>query len=527
MNGSLSAIDGIIICVYLVGVIGLGLWAARRQKTAESYFLASRGSRWPTIGLALLASNISSTTLVGLAGAAYAIGISTYNYEWMAAVILVVFSAFFLPAILRSRVYTMPEFLERRYGLPIRLYFSGLTLFLNIVVDTAGTLFGGSLMFKMIFPAVPVWEIAAGLALLAGIYTAIGGLKSVLITEVVQAIVLLAASVFISSFAFERAGGLAHVLATVPHEKVSLIRPIGDPGVPWIGLVTGIPITGFYFWCTNQFMVQRVLSARSLDDGRWGSLFAGLLKLPVLFLMVLPGTAAILLYPHLDRADLVYPTLVFQLLPTGLLGLVVAGFLAAIMSSVASTFNSAATLVTMDFVARFHPGLSSQALVRVGRIATGVFMALAVAWVPVVQATASTLWQYLQSALSFAVPPVVALFVCGLFSSRVNATGARLGVGVGVALGAVLFWSVQIAHNLPIHFLVAAAIIFVASCTAIIIGSAFGRTPDRAQIDGLLWRPSLWRDETTTLAAKPLYANYRVLSVALLALTAVIVWTFR
>ncbi len=527
MSGSLSAIDGFVICAYLVGVIGLGLWAARRQKTAEGYFLASRGSRWPTVGLALLASNISSTTLVGLAGAAYAIGISTYNYEWMAAVVLVIFCAFFLPAILASRVYTMPEFLERRYGPSIRYYFSALTLFLNIVVDTAGTLFGGSLMFRMIFPHVPVWEIAAGLALLAGVYTALGGLKAVLVTEVVQAVVLIGASVFISTFAFDRAGGLAHVLASVPHEKVSLIRPPGDPGVPWTGLITGIPITGFYFWCTNQFMVQRVLSARSLDDGRWGCLLAGLLKLPVLFLMVLPGTAAILLYPHLDRADLVYPTLVFQLLPTGLIGLVVAGFLAAIMSSIASTFNSAATLVTMDFVARWRPGLSSRALVRVGRAATVLFMILAVAWVPVVESTATTLWQYLQSALSFAVPPVVALFFCGLFLPRANLAGARWGVAVGVVLGTVLFWGVQIAHVLPIHFLVAAAIIFAASCLAIIAGSATAAAPSAAQVEGLLWRPALWRAETKALAGVPAYANYRILSVALLAATAAIVWVFR
>lgn len=526
-TAGLSAIDATIVAIYLAGVVALGLLSSKRGATASDYFLASRSSTWPTIGLALLASNISSTTLIGLAGAAYAVGISVYNYEWMASVVLAFFCVFLLPVILRSQVFTLPEFLEKRYGPGARLYFSGLTIFLNIVVDTAGTLFGGALMFKLVLPDVPLWQIAACLALAAGIYTAAGGLRAVLVTEVVQAVILFGASFFVAWFAFEKAGGWDAVMNAVPAEKLSLIRPTGDEGVPWVGLLTGVPLLGLYFWCTNQFMAQRILSAKTLDHGRWGSLFAGLLKLPVLYLMVLPGTAAIILYPDLERPDLVYPTLIFDLLPVGVIGLVVAGFLAAIMSSIASTFNSASTLVTMDFVRRFRPDIGTEGLVRVGRVATVVFMVLSVAWVPVVELIAETLWQYLQAILAYAVPPVVALFLAGIFWPRANAAGATAGILVGIAVGAALFYGIQVAGTLPLHFLVAAAVLFLCSLAAVVIASLLTPPPPEDKVCGLVWTRADYRAETEELAAKPLWQNYRAQAVALLLLTAAIVWVFR
>lgn len=525
--GQLAGLDAAIIGIYLVGVIALGLLAARKTSNATDYFLAARSSTWPTIGLALLASNISSTTLIGLAGAAYAAGIAVYNYEWMASVVLVFFCLFLLPVILRSQVYTMPEFLEQRYDGSIRLYFSGLTIFLNIIVDTAGTLFGGALMFKLILPDVPLWQIAGLLALAACAYTAAGGLKAVLVTEVVQAVILMGASVFVAVFAFDKAGGWDAVMNAVSPEKMSLIRPADDKDLPWTGLISGVPLIGLYFWCTNQFMVQRVLSAKNLDHGRWGSLFAGLLKLPVLFLMVLPGSAAILLYPNLERPDLVYPTLIFDLLPVGIIGLVVAGFLAAIMSSIASTFNSASTLVTMDFVRRFNPDIGQAALVRIGRITTVIFMVLSVAWVPVVESFSETLWQYLQAVLAYAVPPVVALFLAGIFWPRANSTGARAGVIVGLIAGGVLFHGIQVSGSIQLHFLLAATLLFVLSLAAVIVGSLCSAAPPKDQVLPLMWTRADYDAETAGLAGTPLWRNYRVQAVALLALTGIIVWIFR
>ncbi|MCE3002007.1 MAG: sodium:solute symporter [Xanthomonadaceae bacterium] len=529
MNGaqfSISDLDLAVVAAYLVGVVALGLWAARRAQGAEGFFLASRASRWPTIGFALLASNISSTTLVGLAGAAYAMGISVYNYEWMATVVLAFFCVFFLPFLLRSGVYTLPEFLERRYSRGARVYFSGLTLFLNVFVDTAGTLYGGALMFKLVMPEVPLWQIVAALAASAGLYTVVGGLRAVMITEVVQAVLLLGASVLVAWLAFDAAGGWSQVMANVGPAKLSLIRPADDPGVPWTGLVLGVPLLGFYFWCTNQFMVQRVLSARDENHGRWGSLFAGLLKLPVLFLMVLPGTCAILLYPELSDPDLVYPTLLFDLLPAGLLGLALAGFLAAIMSSIASTFNSAATLVTMDFVRPAAPRLDDRALVATGRVATVGFMLVAVAWAPQIERFDS-LRQYLQAVLAYAVPPVVALFVVGLFWTRANARGALATIIVGLVGGAALFHAnVLAAQPLGLHFLLVAPLLFAACVFVLVLVSAFS-APDPGDRSALQWTPASFNAETRALAGQPWWSNYRVQAVALLAATAVLVWWFR
>ena len=527
VNPQLAGIDYAIVALYFLVVIGLGLFVARGKQSAQDYFLASRSMSWPVIGSALLASNISSTTLVGLAGAAFASGIAVYNYEWMATVVLAFFCVFFLPFLLRSQVYTLPEYLERRYSRASRTYFSGLTIFLNIVVDTAGALYGGALMLSLVLPDVPLWQIVVGLALSAGVYTVLGGLRAVIYTETLQAIILGGAAVVIAWFAFDKAGGWDHVMASVDPEKLSLVRPADDPHLPWTGLVLGVPLLGFYFWCTNQFMVQRVLSAKDENHGRWGALFAGLLKLPVLWVMVLPGTCAILLYPELAKPDLVYPTLVFDLLPAGLLGLVIAGFFAAIMSSIASTFNSAATLVTMDFIRVWRPQMDNDALVRTGRLATVGFMVLAVLWAPQI-ARFESLWQYLQAVLAYAVPPICALFLVGLFWRGANARGAVACIVAGVVGGGALFWTnVVAAEPLGLHFLLVAPLLFVLCVVVLVTVSLLSPAPAKDGVDAMLWTPDFFRAETRALAGVPAWKNYRVQSVALLALTALIVWVFR
>src|ERR1700730_2275043 len=330
MTGSasvlLSVLDWCVVAAYVGGLIVLGLLLSRRHFAPVDFFLASRATQWPVIGLALLASNMSSTALVGLAGGAYAMGISVYDYEWSAIVILVFFCLFLLPPIIRSQTYTMPEFLERRYDRRVRLHFALLTLFLNIFVDSAGVLYSGSLVCQLLFPGWPLWLIVTLLAGTAGLYTTLGGLRAVIYTEAVQAVVLMLGALMISIGAFSRAGGLRCVLRGVDPAAISLIRPASDAGVPWPGLLVRNSLLGFYYWCTNQTIVQRMLSAKNLDHARWGALFAGLLKLPVLFLIVLPGTCALLLFPTLPRADLVYPNLILRLLPAGSVGLGGSGF---------------------------------------------------------------------------------------------------------------------------------------------------------------------------------------------------------
>src|SRR5215469_12631089 len=477
--------DSALVAAYVPALVALGAWASRRQADPEDYFLASRGSRWPAIGLAMLASNISSTALIGLAGAAYATGISAYNYEWSAAVVLVFFCVFLLPFVLASRVYTMPEFLERRYDARARLYFAVLTLFLNVMVDAAAALYSGSLVIRVFFPGTPLWVIASVLAGAAGLYTVLGGLRAVIYTEAVQAVLLFVGAAVIAIAAFSRAGGWHAVMNGVPAGAVSLIRPIGDPGVPWPGLLFGIPVLGFYYWCTNQFIVQRVLSARTLEDGRAGVLFAGLLKLPVLFLMVLPGTCAILLFPHLRRADLVYPSLVFGLLPAGLVGLVAASFAAATMASVASTLNSASALITMDIVRRAAPSLTDRRVVRIGRVSTAALLVVAMLWAPQLERFPS-LWQYLQAMLAYVVPPVVALFLVGLFWRGATAAGATATLLAGTACGIGLFLVNVVFHWTHLHFLYAAPLLLLVDALILVAVSVVSGERG-APPEGVIW----------------------------------------
>ena len=521
----LHPIDITIVGIYIVFVVWFGFRIGKKHKSAEDYFLAGRSMIWPFIGISLFASNISSTTLIGLAGDAYSTGISVYNYEWFATVILVFFVIFILPFVLKSQVYTIPEYLERRYDGRARTYFSILNLFLNIIVDTAASLYVGGLMLKLIFPDIPMWQTISALAVVAGIYTIAGGLAAVIYTDAIQTVMLLLGSVIISIAAFSKVGGWEAITAQVSPDMLSLIRPLDDPGVPWLGLFTGLPLLGVYFWCNNQFMVQRVLSAKNLWHGRLGSLFAGLLKLPVLFIMVLPGTAAILLYPGLERADLVYPTLMFDLLPTGLLGLVMAGFIAALMSQIDSTLNSASTLVTVDFVAKAKPNLSQRQLMIVGRWVTLSFMVLAALWAPQIEKVGS-IWKYLQSVLSYTVPPVVAMFLIGTFWKRANAHGACLSIVVGVLLAVVFFYINEIAGIINIHFLYIAPILFVVCTLLIIIGSLITQPPDQKKVSELTWSIAFYKSETDELRSLPWYKNYRILSVFLTIITIIVVLAF-
>ena len=522
---SAPVLDLLIVAVCAAGVVGIGLAVSRRKARAEEYFLAARASRWQAIGLALFASNISSAAIVGLAGAAYVMGISVYDYEWSAGVVLVFYCVFLLPFVLRSRVYTMPEFLQRRYDGRVRLYFAALNIFLNVFVDSAAALYCGALVCRMLVPG-PLWVIVAVLAGAAGLYTLAGGLRAVIYTQAVQAVLLIVGAVTIAAVAFSRAGGWNAVVHGVNPSMLSLIRPTSDPGVPWPGLVLGIPVLGFYYWCTNQDMVQQTLSARSLDDGRRGALFAGLLKLTVLFLMILPGTCALLLFPHLRRSDLVYPTLMLRLLPEGLLGLVAAGFVAATMASVASTLNSASTIITMDVVKRIAPRLSEAQIVRIGRRCMGGLLLVAVLWAPQLQHFA-TLWQYMQAMLAYAVPPIVALVLIGIFWRGANAAGAAATLVLGTASGIALFVANVPLHLLHLNFLYVAPLLLLIDSGILIVVSSWRPGAASAMASALVWTPAHYREETERLRSVAPWRNYRVQALGLLLLTAVIVFIFR
>ena len=566
-NISLGSLDITIMIVYGIFIIGYGLYHAKR-KSSEEYFLAGRNMIWPIVGIALFAANISSSTLVGLAGDAYKTNTHVFNYEWLAAIILVFFSIFFLPFYLKSKVYTMPEFLERRYDSRSRYYFSGITIVGNVLIDTAAGLYVGNIILKLMFPDIDSWIIIVILAFAAAAYTIPGGLNSVIQTEVIQAILLVIGSMVLTYYAFEAVGGWSGMINGLDakaaagefvnettgmrlnsaEEVLSMVRPTNDEFMPWTGLLVGAPILGFYFWANNQFMVQRVLGAKSLNHGRWGALFAGLLKLPVIFFMVLPGTIAIMLYSDLDLTalnyvlpggevcdnlkdcpNMTYPVLIFSLLPKGLLGLVLAGLLAAMMSSVSATFNSASTLITMDFVGKMRPNLTSQQLVRVGQISTLILVVLASLWATQIDRVADTLWLYLQLVLSFICPPVVAVFVLGLFWKRANANGAFVSLvcGFGFAIFLLLSKSFGWVDALnDIHFLHMTFFLFLLCLTIHITISLNSNPDDPEKIRQYVWTSALIKEETIELKALPWYQNYRILSVFLLLLTAILVGYF-
>lgn len=519
--------DGIMVGVYVVVIVGIGFFVSRHQTSTDDYFLAGRSLTWGIIGSSMFATNISTSSLVGMAGDAYAYGIAVYNYEWTAVVILILFALFFLPFYLRSKVYTMPEFLERRFDARSRYYFSAVAITGNILIDTAGSLYAGALIVQILYSGIPVWQGVVVLAVLSGLYTITGGLKAVVYTDILQAVLLIGASTVVSIIAFNRVGSWQAVQEATSPDMLSLIQPIGDPVLPWPGLVTGVFLLGFYFWGTNQFMVQRVLAAKSIEHGRKGVLFAGLLKLPVLFIMVLPGTFARVLYgpDALAQADMVLPVMLFDILPVGIRGLALAALVAAIMSSVDSTLNSASTLATMDFVRKWKPNASNRLLVIIGRGTTGVFMFIAALWAPFIVEFPS-LWQYLQSVLAYLTPPVVACFVLGLFWTRANRHGALAALYTGHAAAMVLAFAEWQLAGFSIHFLYVPPLLFAVSTATMVGVSLFGPAPEAEQIDEYTWNPSDFKHELAHAARYPWYQNFFVQSGLLLGLTACILVLF-
>ncbi|MEM6765360.1 MAG: sodium:solute symporter [Bacteroidota bacterium] len=566
---SLNTLDIVIMLVYAVLIIGYGLYRAKRD-SSEEYFLGGRSMIWPVVGISLFAANISSSTLVGLASDAYNTDTHVFNYEWMAVVILVFFAIFFMPFYLKSGVYTMPEFLERRFDSKSRYYFSFVTLISNVIVDAAAGLYVGMLVLKIVFPGTPTWLIVVLLALAAAAYTVPGGLSSVIHTEVIQAVLLIIGSIILTYFCFAEVGGWDGLIEGLnarrgtppvgdksPDEIFSLVRPSTDEYMPWTGLLFGVPILGFYFWATNQFMVQRVLGAKDLNHGRWGALFAGLLKLPVLFIMVFPGTVAILLFSDLDLSflnyeiekdgvkmlcenlndcpNMTYPVLLFKLLPHGLLGLVLAGLLAAMMSSVSATFNSASTLITMDFITKLRPNMTNEQLVRAGQISTLVLVVLAALWAPQIEKLGS-LFTYLQRVIAFTCPPVVAVFLAGLFWKRANGTGAIVSLLTGFIIAIFLLTlevygseneliGIWAAIN-EIHFLHKAAYLLLL-CGFILVAVSLSTPPQsEQQVREYTYTKAVFDADTAELKGVPWYTNYRILSVLLIILTAIIVVFF-
>ncbi len=498
---SLPLLDLLVIGAYFCILLGISWWSAMRKKDESAdYFLAGRDIGWLAVGASLFASNIGSEHLVGLAGTGAASGLAVGHFEWLACLILLLLGWLFVPYYLRSGVYTMPEFLERRYNASSRAYFTWVSVIGYVLTKISVTLFAGGVVLRAV-TGWNFWTSAVVLIVITGLYTILGGLRAVIYTEVMQAVVLILGSATLVIVGMAHVGGWSGLHAAAPPDFFSMWKPISHPDFPWTGIIFGAPILGVWYWCTDQHIVQRVLAARNVTEARRGTIFAGYLKILPVFIFVLPGIIAMALYSDIrgEAANSAYPLLVQRLLPAGLKGLVLAGMLAALMSSLASAFNSCSTLLTWDVYRKWRPQASEARLVTVGRVTAAILVVFGLLWIPFMKYVSSQLYIYLQSVQAYIAPPIAACFLLGLFFRRLNGAGAITSLWTGLVLG-LLRLILELVNGvaktgLPdgtiwswlaeINFLHFAVLLFVI-CTAVLAGvSAFTTAPTPAQLAGL------------------------------------------
>jgi SSS family solute:Na+ symporter len=450
-------LDSVILGVFFLGLVGIIVWVLRqKEETSSDYFLAGKGAGWVSIGSSIFASNIGSEHLVGLAGTGFISGLAMAHWEMHAWLILVL-GWVFVPFYDRIKVFTMPEFLERRFSPGSRYILSMISLVSYVLTKVAVTVYSGGVVFSTVFgidrvpESVPLiggidmfWASAIGLVVITGLYTVLGGMKAVMYTSVLQSPILLIGSIVILVVGLGKVGGWGEV-ERICGPSCNLIRPANDPEFPWTGVLFGSMIIGFWYWCTDQYIVQRVLSGRNQQESRRGAILAGYFKLLPVFIFMIPGMIAFALYkksllnmplaagqPDSDKA---FSALVAQILPPGLTGLVVCGLLAALMSSLASLFNSSAALFVGDFYKKFNRTASERHLVVVGRIATAVVVILGIVWIPVMKGMGNVLYQYLQAVQGLLAPAIASAFIMGVFWKRASAAGGLAGLVTGFGLG--------------------------------------------------------------------------------------------
>jgi solute:Na+ symporter, SSS family len=552
----MQTLDWLIIAGYFTLVLGLAWWVIRKRKdTADDYFLAGRNLGWVIVGASIFASNIGSEHLVGLAGSGATDGVAMAHYE-LHAWCLLVLGWVMVPFFIRSRVFTMPEFLERRFSPASRYVLSVISLVAYVMTKVAVGVFAGGVVFGTLLPELQLtfgetvinsfWIGSVLVILLTGVYTVIGGLRAVAYTEALQTVILVLGSVLVTFFGLSALGGWDALREVCGSEMFNLWKPLVPDGVqgtwapvletdpagtivrqawyfngdfPWLGMLFCAPIIGLWYWCTDQYIVQRALGAANETQARRGSIFAALLKLLPVFIFIIPGMICFALaesgkIPGLrdalyengelvtEKAQAAYPLMVQHILPTGVRGIVVAGLLSALMSSLAGVFNACSTLFTMDFYVHFRERASQRELVWVGRVATSIMVLLGLAWVPVIQGS-SGLYYYLQSVQGYLAPPIFVVFFFGVMMKRLNGQGCLAAMLIGFALGLFrLAVDTPVALGLPgfeqgyesgsflwvvnsIYFQYYSLLIFVVS-TLVMIGVSYAtEAPSARRIEGL------------------------------------------
>ena len=559
----MALLDWLVIGLFFLLLIGIIVWVMRqKQNNAEDYFLGGKDATWIAIGASIFASNIGSEHLIGLAGSGASSGMAMAHWEIQGWMILLL-GWVFVPFYSRSMVITMPEFLERRFNPASRTILATISLISYVLTKVAVTVYAGGLVFQQVFGIEELWGIdffwiaAIGLVIITAIYTIIGGMKSVLYTSVLQTPILLLGSLIILVLGLKELGGWDQMMNICSQVKVNeygdsmvnLIRDNRDPQYPWLGALIGSAVIGFWYWCTDQFIVQRVLSGKNEKESRRGTIFGAYLKLLPVFLFLIPGMIAFALHqqsgsflPLLDsglpNSDAAFPTLVAKLLPAGVKGVIVCGILAALMSSLASLFNSSAALFTIDFYQRFKPKTEPKKLVRIGQAATVVIVVLGILWIPVMRSVGDVLYLYLQDVQSVLAPGIAAAFLMGVCWKRATAKGGMWGLIAGLVigltrLGAKIYYSNAVPAADPSWFqavffdcnwLFFCGYMLVFCLLVVFVVSLCTEAPDPDKIRGLVFGTSTPEQRAVTRAS---WNHWDVIhSVIILGITAAFYWYF-
>lgn len=509
MESVLEKPDWIVLGIYFLALIGVAVWVvSQKNKNTEDYFLAGRNVGWFVIGASIFASNIGSEHVVGLAGTGFETGTPMAHYELHAWIVLLL-GWLFLPFYIRSGAFTMPEFLEKRFDSRSRWFLSIFSLVAYVLTKVSVTIYAGGIVVSELL-GIPFWYGAIGVVVFTGIYTVVGGMKAVIYTETLQTVILILGSLVITYLGLKEVGGwgqLHETVTSVSPDHFNMWRPMSDPDFPWTGLLFGGTIVGIWYWCTDQYIVQRTLAANNIKIGRRGAIFGAYLKLMPILIFLIPGIIAFALTIqnpevfNVDRADRAFPMLVKTLLPVGLKGLVAGGLMAALMSSLASVFNSCSTIFTIDIYKKLRPEKSERELLTIGKIATGIIVVLGIIWIPIMDKIGGgVMYQYLQNVQSYIAPPVTTVFLLGIIWKRVNSKAAITTLLAGLVLlilrlGSEIYYQPEIAAGTEIsgflfafatvnfaHMAIFMFLFSVALCIAVTLATA---PPNYATIKGL------------------------------------------
>jgi len=509
---AIHPLDWLVISLYFLVILGIAWWVIKqKQDTTTDYFLAGRHVGWFIIGASIFASNIGSEHIVGLAGTAAKTGLAMGHYELHSWCILLL-GWVFVPFYMRTKVFTMPEFLEKRYSPTARWFLSLISLVAYVMTKISVTVYAGAVVFSTLM-GVKFWTGALITVVLTGLYTILGGLRAVVYTESMQAFVLLLGSIAITVLGLIKIGGWNNLVAVAGSDHFNLFLPLDHPDFPWLGMLLAPPIVGIWYWCTDQCIVQRVLAAKNEKQARRGSIFAAYLKLFPIFIFFIPGIIAYALFKtgqlQLDTFDQAFPALVKALLPVGVRGLVIGGLLAALMSSLAAVFNSCSTLFTMDIYKKIKSDASEKTLVLVGRIATAVMVVLGILWIPLMKYISGELYHYLQSVQAYLAPPIASVFLLGLFFKRINSKGAVTALFGGFIIGVLRLVTELTKDNLSgvlysfadVNFLYFAVYLFVGCIVMMVVVSMFTKPPSYDKIQGLTYATTFAEDKQASRAS--------------------------